>query len=307
MKIVEILEKHGDLELDAPLSKHTTYRIGGRAKYLVYPKNELSLIRIIETCKDEGLPFKVFGKGSNILCSDAYFHGVVICLDRYFNEFNFEEDGTCVAQAGVSLILLANNAMKESFSGLEFASGIPATIGGAVAMNAGAYKSDMSSIINRVYVLKDSECVWLSKEQLDFSYRHSIFHNHPDWIILGIELKLVQGDQKEIRDLIDARRQRRQDSQPLEKPNAGSVFRNPKDVQAWQLIEGCGLRGKQIGGAKISEKHANFIVNEGNATAEDIDQLVLLVQNTVFEKYGVHLKMEVEKFNWEDSKTKIAN
>lgn len=300
MRIVERLEKHGDLEIDAPLSKHTTYRIGGNAKYFIYPKNELSLMRIIETCKEEGLAFKVFGKGSNILCSDEMFHGVIICLDRYFNEFNFEADGTCFAQAGVSLILLANHAMQAAFSGLEFASGIPATVGGAIAMNAGAYKSDMSTIVKRAYVLKNNECVWIDQADLEFAYRHSIFHQHQDWIILGVELCLQQGNQKEIRELIDSRRQRRQASQPLEKPCAGSVFRNPNAQQAWELIEGCGLRGKQIGGAKISEKHANFIVNEGDATARDIHQLVCLVQDLVFDKYGVHLKMEVEKFNWRD-------
>lgn len=303
MRIIEILEKNGDLELDAPLSKHTTYQIGGKAKYLVYPKNEISLMRIVALCKQENLPFKVFGKGSNLLCSDNDYDGVVICLDRYFNEFNMEEDGTCLAQAGVSIILLAHQAMQNSLSGLEFASGIPATLGGVVAMNAGAYKSNISQIIKRVYTLINDECVWLEKDMLDFAYRHSIFQQHPDWIILGVELKLQPGDQKEIRELVDARRQRRRESQPLEKPCAGSVFRNPKDFQAWELIEGCGLRGRQIGGARVSEKHANFIVNEGNATAKDIDQLVLLVQNTVFEKYGVHLKMEVEKFNWDDTKT----
>lgn len=302
MKIEELLETHGDLELDAPLSKHTTYRIGGRAKYLIYPKSELSLVRIVEVCKAQGLPYKVFGKGSNLLCSDNYYEGVVICLDRYFTDFNFEEDGTCIAQAGVSLIMLSNGAMKESLSGLEFASGIPATVGGAVVMNAGAYRSDMSAIVERVYVLRDNECVWIEKSDLDYGYRHSLFLNHPDWVVLGVEIKLHDGDQKEIRDLIDSRRQRRKDSQPLEKPSAGSVFRNPNDAQAWELIDKCGLRGKSIGGAKVSEKHANFIVNEGDATAEDIDQLVLLVQNAVFEKYGVHLKMEVEKFNWNDAK-----
>ena len=302
MKIDELLATHGDLELDAPLSKHTTYKIGGIAKYLIYPKSELSLIRIVEVCKEQKLPYKVFGKGSNLLCSDSYYEGVVICLDRYFNDFNFEEDGTCIAQAGVSLILLSNSAMKQSLSGLEFASGIPATLGGAVVMNAGAYRSDMSSIVKRVYVLRDNECVWIEKDELDYGYRHSLFLKHLDWIVLGVELKLSNGDQKEIRDLIDSRRQRRKESQPLEKPSAGSVFRNPSEYQAWELIDKCGLRGKCIGGAKVSEKHANFIINEGGATAKDIEQLVLFVQNTVYEKYGVHLKMEVEKFNWNDTK-----
>lgn len=298
MKVIEKIKQYGDIELDVPLDKYTTYRIGGIAKCVIHPKNEMGLTRILEICEEMHTPYKIFGKGSNLLCSNAYFDGVVIVLSRYFNEFSFESDGRCFAQAGVSLILLANHAMKHALSGLEFASGIPGTIGGAIKMNAGAYRSDMASVVKRVYVLKDHTCVWLDRTELLFAYRNSVFQEHPEWIVLGVELQLEVGNQEEIEALIVSRRQRRRDSQPLEKPSAGSVFRNPGEMSAWELIEGCGLRGYQIGGAMISEKHANFIVNENQASAKDVQDLIEFVQTKVMEKYNVHLKPEIERFNW---------
>lgn len=303
----ELLNQHGTLLIDEPLSKHTTFRIGGSAKYFIYPKNEISLLRIIEICKKYNKEYKVIGKGSNLLCSDDDFDGVVICLDKNFTDYNFEDDGLCYVQAGMSLVFLANESAKSSLSGLEFASGIPATVGGAVYMNAGAYKRNMSDIINRVYVLKDDHIVWMDNKECDFSYRHSVFQLHPEWIILGCELQLEKGDADEIRDLIDARRKRRMDSQPLNKPSAGSVFRNPSEAPAWKLVEDSGLRGKQIGGARVSDKHANFIVNEGGAKATDVGSLVELIQETIKARYGIELKMEVEKFNWKSLRTTKQN
>lgn len=296
----EKLKSHGDLEIDVPLSKHTTFRIGGKCKYFIYPKNEMSLLRIIDLCKESNTAYRVFGKGSNLLCSDDDYDGVIICLDRYFNEVQIEEDGNIYAQAGVSLIMLAHEAMKASLSGLEFASGIPATLGGAIYMNAGAYKSNMAEIVQKVYVLRDDSCVWIDVKDLDYSYRHSIFHEHRDWIILGASIKLEKGNQSEIKALMDSRRERRMSSQPLNKPSAGSMFRNPSEYPAWQLIEEIGYRGKQLGGAKVSEKHANFIVNEDNAKAEDIYNLVKEIQKEVREKYQIEMKMEVERFNWQN-------
>lgn len=298
MSLENKLKEYGDVETQAPLHKHTTFRIGGSCAYLIYPKNEICLTRILEILKEEQIPYKIFGKGSNILVSDDDYDGAVICLDRYFTDFSFEEDGTCVAQSGTSIILLAHEAMKESFSGLEFASGIPGTIGGAIFMNAGAYRSDMSQIVKEVYVWHDEICEWIDANKLDFSYRHSVFQQHRDWIILGAKLQLIQGDQLEIKDLMDSRRKRRMDSQPLNFPCAGSVFRNPDDVPAWKLIEDLGLRGKRIGGAMVSQKHANFIVNAGGATSQDVMELAQLIQKEVKEKFGIELRMEVEMFNW---------
>lgn len=296
--ILEKLNRHGDVECNEPLTKHTTFRIGGNARYFIYPKNEMSLLRILEICKENELPYKMFGKGSNILCSDNDFNGAVICLDRYFNEMQFEEDGSVYAQAGVSLILLAHEAMKMSLSGLEFASGIPATLGGAIYMNAGAYKSNMQNIVSKVYVAKADCCEWMDVTQLQYSYRHSIFHEHRDWVIIGARLALQKGEQSEIKALMDSRRERRMQSQPLDKPNAGSMFRNLETYPAWQLIEEIGYRGKRVGGACVSDKHANFIVNEGGAKASDVISLVVEIQKEVQKKYGLEMKMEVEKFNW---------
>lgn len=300
INIEEKFRQYGDLEINTPLSKHTTFKVGGNAKYFLYPKNELALIRVIELCKENNIAYRVFGKGSNILCSDDDYDGLIICLDRYFNECVFEEDGSCYAQAGISIILLAHTAMKNSLSGLEFASGIPATLGGAIYMNAGAYKSNMNDIVEKVYVLKEDTCVWLDVEELEYSYRHSVFHEHRNWIIIGAKLKLKKGVQKEIKDLMDSRRTRRLESQPLDKPSAGSVFRNDDNHPAWKLIEEIGYRGKQIGGAKVSDKHANFIVNEDHAKAKDVYMLVQEIQKEVFKKYGITLKMEIERFNWKD-------
>lgn len=298
MNIETKLRSYGDVECHVPLSKRTTFRIGGACRYFIYPKNELCLLRILDILDEEHIPCKIFGKGSNILCSDDDYEGAILCLDRYFTDFSFEEEGSCLVQAGASIILLAHEAMKHSFSGLEFASGIPGTVGGAVFMNAGAYKSDMSMILQEVYVLKERSIVVMQTEELDYSYRHSIFQSHRDWIILGARLQLKKGNQKDILDLMDSRRKRRMDSQPLDKPCAGSMFRNPSDHQAWQLIESIGMRGKRIGGAMVSEKHANFIVNEDNARASDVIQLVETIQKEVRERFDIELITEVEKFNW---------
>lgn len=299
MKLEERLKAYGDVLVEEPLKKHTTFKIGGNCRYFVYPKNELCLTIILELLEAEGLSFRTLGKGSNILCSDDNYEGVIICLDRYFTDFYFEDDGTCVVQSGTSIILLAHEAMKRSFSGLEFASGIPGTVGGAVYMNAGAYKSDMSKILKEVFVYRDGSCHWVPVEELDYAYRHSIFQSHPDWIVLGAKCKLELSDQKGIRDLMDSRRQRRLSAQPLDRPCAGSMFRNPENAQAWELIENIGYRGKSIGGAKVSDKHANFIINDKNATAKEIMELVTSIQKEVKKQFNIDLRMEVERFNWE--------
>ena len=298
MNLLEYLKQYADVLCDEPLAKHTTFRIGGICDYFVYPKTMLSFMRIMQLLKEQEVPFQIFGKGSNLLCSDDVYHGVVVCLDRYLNNFYFEEDGTLVAEAGCSIILLAQEAMRHSFSGLEFASGIPGTLGGALYMNAGAYKSDIASCLQQVLVYRDDRLEWMERGDLDYSYRHSAFQDHADWLILGARIKLESGDQKEIRALMDARRARRMDSQPLDKPNCGSVFRNPPNHPAWQLIEEIGYRGKVIGGAMVSDKHANFIVNIGGAKAADVEQLINEIQSRVMQQYGITLTTEVEKFNW---------
>lgn len=293
------LQAYADVECDVALRKRTTFRIGGNCRYFIYPKNELCLLRVLDILENHGIAYRIFGKGSNILCSDDAYEGAILCLDRYFTDFYFEESGSCLVQAGTSIILLAHEAMKGSFSGLEFASGIPGTLGGAIFMNAGAYKSDIAKILKEVYVLRNRTICAMSVHELDYRYRHSIFQTHRDWIILGARIQLEKGEQKKIRDLMDSRRKRRMESQPLDKPCAGSMFRNPSDEhQAWELIEKIGMRGKRIGGALVSEKHANFIVNDGDAKARDVLTLVEAIQQEVKEQFDIDLITEVEKFNW---------
>ena len=291
------LEALAEVEENIPLSKMTTLRIGGVARYVVYPENTLSLQGVMNKLNQNHIPYKVIGKGSNLLCSDEPFDGVIIRLDRYLCNAYFDNEHL-VAEAGCSIIALSYEAMKNELSGLEFASGIPGTVGGVTFMNAGAYKSSMADVIDSVSVYRDGKIEWIQNADCGFSYRTSIFQKHPDWIILAVKMTLKKGDQKEIRELMDSRRERRMNSQPLDKHSAGSIFRNPEEIPAWKLIEGAGFRGKRIGDAVVSEKHVNFIVNENHASAKDFITLDTDVQKAVKDKYDIDLYMEVEKFNW---------
>ena len=291
------LEALAEVEENIPLSKMTTLRIGGVARYVVYPENTLSLQGVMNKLNQNHIPYKVIGKGSNLLCSDEPYDGVIIRLDRHLCNAYFDNEHL-VAEAGCSIIALSYEAMKNELSGLEFASGIPGTVGGVTFMNAGAYKSSMADVIDSVSVYHDGKIEWIQNADCGFSYRTSIFQKHPDWIILAVKMTLQKGDQKEIRELMDSRRERRMSSQPLDKHSAGSIFRNPEEIPAWKLIEGAGFRGKRIGDAVVSEKHVNFIVNENHASAKDFITLVTDVQKAVKDKYDIDLYMEVEKFNW---------
>lgn len=298
-KLSSELKQYGTVLTDVTFKTLTTLRIGGIAKIVIYPKTILALTQIIREINEVKVPYKVLGKGSNILASDNDFEGVIIKLDRGFTNSYFDDE-VCYAEAGCSIIALAMSAMENGLSGLEFASGIPGTVGGVTYMNAGAYRSNICDVIQEVFVLKDDNAVWISNEECNFGYRTSIFHKNTDWIILAVKLKLNQKDKAQIKSLIEERRERRLSTQPLDKPSAGSVFRNPGNSFAWEYIDGIGYRGKSIGGAKVSEKHVNFIVNDGEATANDFIELVNDIQSKVKEKYNVNLEMEVEKFNWID-------
>ena len=299
MSIKDKLAIYAQVLEEEPMGKHTTYHVGGDVDYYIYPNNGTSLMRIINILESENIPFFIMGRGSNILFSDKPFHGAIINLDRTMNDFYIEEDGTVIAQAGCSIINLSVQAMKNNLTGLEWASGIPGSVGGALYMNAGAYKSNMEAIVEEVCVLKNHSIVCMKAEDLDFGYRHSIFQTNKDWVILACKLHLELGKYEDIADLMDSRRARRMASQPLDKPCAGSVFRNPEQMPAWKLIDEMGFRGFQIGGAKVSEKHSNFIVNENNtASASDIRDLIDLIRRQAKEKYGIHLITEVEQLNW---------
>ncbi|MDO4378770.1 MAG: UDP-N-acetylmuramate dehydrogenase [Erysipelotrichia bacterium] len=295
--VTELLTPYGHIQTDVSFKNLTTFKVGGIAKYVIYPYDSFSLISIIQILKKNGYDYKVLGNGSNILCSDDEYDGFIIKLNRTMNKFRFDND-ILYAQAGCSIISLAYQAMQKSLSGLEFASGIPGTLAGCIYMNAGAYKSDMSQIVEEVEVLIGDKLVCFKNEQCDFAYRHSVFQTNPDWIIISAKLKLELGDKEKIAELMKNRQERRLQSQPLEYPSAGSTFRNCQDVFAWKLIDEIGYRGKRIGGAQVSEKHSNFIINFDNATAQDILDLAEEIKDKVKDKYDINMIMEVEKFNW---------
>jgi len=288
----------GKVVEDVPLSLHTTYKVGGKASCFVYPNDTKKLIKLLKYIKTNNLEYKILGNGSNTLFSDKKYNGIIIKLDK-FDNVDFKEH-TIVVGAGYNLMKLAASAARRSLAGLEFASGIPGTIGGAVYMNAGAYKSDMGYIIKRVKVLTpDFKVITMTNRELDFHYRSSFFQKNPGYVCLEATLGLRKGKKEEIQKVNKERKQRRLDSQPLEYPSAGSVFRNPEGLFAGKLIEDLGFKGLMKGGAQISNKHANFIINKNNAKASDIKELIEFTKDAVEDKYKVKLKVEQEFVNWE--------
>lgn len=281
------------------LKKFTSYKVGGNARCVIYPKNSRKLVELLKLCNNHNVKYKILGNGTNTLFSDNDFDGIIIKLDE-FNNVSMVNATTIKVGAGYSLMKLALLATKKSLSGLEFACGIPGTVGGAVYMNAGAYKSDMGYIVKRVKVLTPNYTVInMTNAELDFHYRHSFFQTHPNYICLEVTIGLKKGNREEMIAINNDRRERRQASQPLEYPSAGSVFRNPENNFAGKLIEDLGLKGLTKGGAQVSEKHANFVINLGNATATDIKDLITFVHDAVLDKYNIDLKIEQEFVNWE--------
>lgn len=288
----------GKLEKDISIKKLTTYKVGGVARVLIYPKNERKLVILLKLIKKYNLPYKIIGNGSNLIFSDKAYEGVLIKLTE-LNQIELFENKIRVG-AGYSLIKLSRVALKHSLTGLEFAAGIPATVGGAVFMNAGAYKSDMGYIVQSIRVLTpDFKIIELENRELNFHYRTSFLKTHRDYICLEALIKLKKGNKVLIDRVMRERLQRRMESQPLNYPSAGSVFRNPKDQFSGELIEKAGLKGFRIGGAMVSDKHANFIINKGNATAQDVRDVIFYTQEKVKEKYDVDLLFEQEFVNWE--------
>lgn len=299
MNIKKILidNEIGDVLYNEELKEHTTYKVGGKCDYFVVPSSKEKLVILLEYIKNNNIKFKIIGNGSNVIFSSNRFDGVIISLSK-INDLKIEDNIVTVG-AGYLLVKLANLCANNGLSGLEFASGIPGNVGGAIYMNAGAYKSDMSKVVKTVtYLDEDLNLVTKNKNELDFSYRHSIFQER-NYIILETTLELEHGDKEEIISLINDRRKRRIESQPLEYPSAGSVFRNPSDtIFSGKLIEDLGLKGYMVGGAKVSEKHANFIINYDNATAEDIVNLINYIKEKVKEEYDIDLKVEQEIVNF---------
>lgn len=296
--MIEELTHYGTVLANEPLSRHTTLRVGGPARYLIYPQDSESVQGIINFCHEHGIMFKVIGRGSNLLVSDQPYNGIVIKLDRSFNAITFSDTHVRVA-SGYSMIRLANELARRGLTGFEWAGGVPGNIGGGIFMNAGAHGRSMQDNLIRVHVIdREGKMFWLTNEECQFAYRTSIFQTHRDWIVLEAEFQYEVGDSEAISQKMEQWRHRRQTTQPLQLPNCGSVFRNPEPHFAGQLIEELGLKGKKIGGAQVSEQHANFIVNIEAATAQDIADLIHFVQKAVAEKYDVELHQEVEYFNW---------
>ena len=281
-----------------PMYKHTTYKVGGPAKIFVKAKDIDSLIQTLNYCRDHDIKHMVIGNGSDLLFSDKEYDGIIISM-KSFDDVKMN-GSSIVAQAGVSMIALAYSSAKAGLSGFEFMGGIPGDMGGGIYMNAGAYKYCMADVFVSARVLDDDlNIITLSKEDMEFSYRHSVLQKHPNWIILDATFEMTAKDPGEIRKVLDKRKERRMSTQPWNFACAGSVFRNPEEKPAWRYIDEAGLRGYEIGGAQVSPKHSNFIVNNGYASAKDILDLIKLVEKTVYEKFEVKLHKEVILVNWD--------
>lgn len=285
------------LECDArknePMSRHTTFKIGGNASTYVKVGTLSKLSTIIKECKNSEIDFMIIGNGSNLLVSDDGLDKAVIRLDGELRNIVLLDETTIYCGAGASLAALCKFALKNGLSGLEFAWGIPGTVGGAVFMNAGAYGGEMKDVVYSVsHITKEGEIGRTDKDELEFGYRNSVYRSN-GCIITGITLKLNKAQKSEIQEKMDDFLSRRASKQPLEFPSAGSVFKRPEGAFAGTLIEQCGLKGKTVGGAQVSEKHAGFIINKSNATAQDVKNLIKEIKNTVKSETDFDLECEL--------------
>jgi len=286
------------LLLNEPMSRHTSFKIGGNAKILAIPNTSEQIAKTIDFCKTAGHPFFIMGNGSNILVDDDGIDALVIKISEAFSDVIIDGD-TVIAEAGVLLSKLSKIVMRESLQGFEFASGIPGTIGGAVFMNAGAYGGEMKDVVLWADVLTtEGEIVRIDKSELHFDYRTSIVREK-GWIVLKVALQLDKGEFEIIKEITNELTKKRVSKQPLDLPSAGSTFKRPTGYYAGQLIEDAGLRGLRHGDAQVSEKHCGFIVNLGDATCEEVMDLIAVVQKVVLDTFGVQLEREVRIFGKE--------
>lgn len=276
---------------EASLKRYNTYRIDIKCKYLVFPKTKEQFIELLKELSTTKEKYLVLGNGSNIILNTTYYDGVVILLNK-LNKMTID-DLTVEVEAGYSLQKLALETSSLGLEGLEFATGIPGMVGASIAMNAGAYKSDIASVVETVTVVNpNNEIVTMHHDDLNFSYRTSFFKENKGYYIISATLKLKQGNKEEILEKISKRRVKRIETQPLDMPSAGSVFRNPEGMYAGELIEKIGLKGYNLNGAMVSEKHANFIVNKGNASGKDIVKLIQKIKEEVKKEFNVDLILE---------------
>ena len=290
---MQLIDLFSNVKYDEPMKNHTSFKVGGNADIFFEPENIRELVEFIKYVKENNIAYTLLGNGTNMIVSDEGIRGAVIKLGDKISAVEIVED-KLIAQCGAKLPEVAKLAAADSLSGLEFASGIPGSIGGTVAMNAGAYGSEMKDIVEKVEVLdSDLEYKVLQNKEMEFGYRKSIV-GKCGYIVLGCTFKLKKANKSDIKMLMDEYTERRQSKQPLNLPSAGSVFKRPEGYYAGKLIEDAGLKGISMGGAQVSEKHCGFIVNKGDATAKDIYNLVKHIQRTVYERFGVKLETEVK-------------
>ncbi|WP_338473247.1 UDP-N-acetylmuramate dehydrogenase [Niallia sp. XMNu-256] len=291
----ELIENNvGKVKKDEPLARHTTMKIGGPAQVFIEPFSVEGLEKTMRALKKYKVNWRAIGRGSNLLVSDEGIEGAVIKLGNNLNHMELNGSDLTVG-AGYSLVALAVLISRKGLSGLEFASGIPGSVGGAVYMNAGAHGSDISKILTEAHILfADGTMQWVSNQEMEFSYRTSVLQKKRPGIVVEARFVLTEGDKEEIVAVMQKNKDYRKVTQPYDSPCAGSIFRNPLPNYAGKLIEEAGLKGFQIGGAQISEMHGNFIVNAGNAKAEDVLDLINYVKKTIYEKYNVQMETEVE-------------
>lgn len=302
MQLIEVNDikeifKNSDISFDEPMSSHTTFRIGGPAKVFYKPSTIEGLKSMIKYCIEKNIDYYIMGNGSNLLVSDKGYDGVVIQLYKNMNKVHVK-DTIMKAQAGILLVQLARQAMELGLEGLEFASGIPGTLGGAIYMNAGAYSGEMKNVVEAVTVLtKYGEIKILDKDFITFGYRESSMMDNEE-IILESTIKLKRGNKVFIKKLMTELNKKRKDKQPLDLPSGGSTFKRPEGYYAGKLIMDAGLKGYRIGDAMVSDKHCGFVVNIGNATSEEVISLVQHIQITVKEMFNVDLHTEIQKIGF---------
>ncbi len=297
-KIYEILTKEIDLnhiKKDEEMKKHTSFKIGGNADILVTIKNEKDLIYTLKVANEYNIPITIIGNGTNLLVKDNGIRGIVIKIDIDSVQIEREENNAIIKLgAGVKNCNLAQMLLKEQIAGFEFASGIPGTIGGAVYMNAGAYGGEMKDIVKNVtYMEKDLSVHTITNEMCEFDYRHSIF-SEKDVIITNVTIELPYGKKEEIKQKMDENMQNRKEKQPIQMPSAGSTFKRGADFITAKLIDECGLKGYKVGGAEVSTLHAGFVVNTGNATAQDVIDLTEHIKKEVLEKCSKQIELEIK-------------
>ena len=291
-QLINCIDKERVL-LDEPMKQHTTFRVGGNADYFVIPQSAEEVKNIVALCKEADMPYYILGNGSNLLVGDKGYRGVIIQIYKEMNNIRIDGDKV-IAQAGALLSRVGTATLEAELTGFEFAAGIPGTVGGAVFMNAGAYGGEMKDIIANATVLtQDGDIVTINKEDLELGYRTSVIAKK-GYVVLEAEYQLQKGDKEAIRARMDELKVQRVTKQPLEYPSAGSTFKRPEGYFAGKLIQDAGLRGFQVGGAEVSEKHCGFVINKDQATAADIQELMRQVSDKVMQEFGVKLEPEVK-------------